>query len=63
MILINNKGEVIMIVTVREFWSIYQSNKDIELENGVTLGFGSLWSKEGAPLNDNDIINIIIKRA
>ena len=24
-----------MLVTIREFWSIYQSNKDIELENGV----------------------------
>lgn len=50
-----------MSVTVREFWSIYQSNKDIELENEVTIGFGSLWNKEGVPLNDNDIININIK--
>lgn len=47
-----------MLVTVREFWIIYQSNKDIELENGVTIGFGALWSKGGVPLNDNDIINI-----
>lgn len=50
-----------MLVTVKEFWSIYQSNKDIKLENEVTIGFGSLWSKEGVPLNDNDIININIK--
>jgi hypothetical protein len=47
-----------MNLTVKEFWNKYNQSSKIEFKNGVTIGWGAIWSADGIMLNDDDIITI-----